>query len=337
MLTVSIIGVDAVLWLFIVLWVLLHIRFSAVSVVLTFNVLHSAHAPSTVITLSACHCCLFWILVCCQIAASHRSIPVLSMLCWTLMPRSVHTLLHHWSRWLLVINVCVGSCLLPNCCCTPLNSSAVSVALTFNTSPNARAPSSLIPLAACYQCLCWFLFVAKLPLYTSQVQFRQRCVDFQCFAQCTCSFNSDPVTCFNYLHMWPFLELFCCRTQHRLSVSSVVLTFNASLNARAPPSLIEFSACHCCLCQLLLVVKLLLRTPQVQWRQCCVGLQCLAQCTCSSITDPVCCLLMLFVLVLVWCCHAVAHLPYSMLSVLCWSSMPRPVPVLLQHWYGSLF
>ena len=76
----------------------------------------------------------------------------------------------------------------------------------------------------------------------------------------------------------------------RYNVVSVVLTFNASLNALAPTSPILLSALSFCSNCALLVVLLLLHTSQVQRCQCCVDLQSLAQCACSSITDLVGCI-----------------------------------------------
>ena len=85
----------------------------------------------------------------------------------------------------------------------------------------------------------------------------------------------------------------CCCTHFKFSVVSVVLTFNASLNARAPSFPILLSALLLCclvLCNFLalLCCFLLLRTSQVQCCQGCVDFQCLDQCTHSFASHVLC-------------------------------------------------
>ena len=81
------------------------------------------------------------------------------------------------------------------------------------------------------------------------------------------------------LMLFPCLPWYCCCKLSKFSNVSVVLTFNASLSAHAPSSPISLS--DLLLLMSLFALILLLQTFQVQCFQCCVGLQCLAQCTCS--------------------------------------------------------
>ena len=116
-----------------------------------------------------------------------------------------------------------------------LKSSSVSVVLTFSASLSGPILSRLIKLSVLYSqltlrhlmiCLCWLTF---------QVQWNQRCVDFQCLAQCTCSFQTDTILCLPwFLIPHPDLALFCRCMPLRSNVANVVLTFKASLSALAP-------------------------------------------------------------------------------------------------------
>ena len=135
------------------------------------------------------------------------------------MPRPVHMLLHHQSCCLLVFVVCAASCLLPNCFCAPLRFSTVSVALTFNASPSARAPSAPILFPALFIISDVVpLFAAKLLLHTAQSQCCQCCIDFQYLAHNTCSFITDPVGCLLSMFV---LVLVCCQTAAVHIASSV--------------------------------------------------------------------------------------------------------------------
>ena len=158
------------------------LRFSAVNVVFIFNASLSAIAPSSPMLVSACWCLLLAMSSIHPSSTlslfSHLPGPVLSVLCLSSMPHSVHLLLLLQCSWLLV---CVG---LRQClqfihfplltCCSLLRFNDWSVVFVFNASLSALVPSSPMSLAAC---LCWFVAMSSIHpfslaylLLTSQVQ-----------------------------------------------------------------------------------------------------------------------------------------------------------------------
>ena len=81
-------------------------------------------------------------------------------------------------------------------------------------------------------------------LRTLHVQCCECCVDLQHLAQSVCSICADVVACFVVaVGGASCLALKCCCCEHPISsFVSVVLTFNASLRAVAPSTLISLSA-----------------------------------------------------------------------------------------------
>ena len=183
---------------------------------------------------------------------------VKSVLCLFLKHLSVLLLLLQCRS--LLVGVCCWQSLqfihLPSLLsCSHSRSSVVSVVLVFNASISALAPSAPMLFPAC-----WCLLLAMAAIYASSTL----------SSYSPCSF----------------------------SVLSVVLIFNASLSALAPFIPMLLTACLC-----LLLAKsaihpsctFFLLTFQIQFLECCVDLQCLAQCDCSFITNLVVCLLVFVV------------------------------------------
>ena len=82
----------------------------------------------------------------------------------------------------------------------------------------------------------------------------------------------------------------CCYAPSRSSVLSVALTFNASPSARTPSPSISLPVFVISVISVsILLIVMLLLTSEVQYFQCCVDLQCLAQCTCSFSVDFITC------------------------------------------------
>ena len=128
-----------------------------------------------------------------------------------------------------------------------------------------------------------------------RVIFLHQCHSLFAQQMCVCSIVS-----IHHIQSTQSAHCSCVCSPYTLSDVNVVLTFNTSLNERAPSSPISlpaFVVVHQLACFIVSidcipstqVPKLLacLFTSQIECCQCCVDLQCITQCTCSFCADGV--------------------------------------------------
>ena len=132
---------------------------------------------------------------------------------------------------------------------SPLRLSWVSVVFDFNAPLNDVVPLSPIQLPVDEKRkgkseLLMDVFCLSSFVFTSQIEFRECCVWFQCFTQWCCSCCSNAVVCWfdEKGKEWIvdgclLCDFFLLSSHLRLSLVSVVFDFNASLNDVAPVSL----------------------------------------------------------------------------------------------------
>ena len=153
-----------------------------------------------------------------------------------------------WKCCPLFIGVCCWQCLqfINLSFCSLPRFSDWSVVFVFNASHSALAPSSRISLSICWCCL-----LAISAIHPSSTLFFAHLSDSAIEVLCL---SSMPRSVLLLLHRQSRCLLVWCLLLEMACNSSIFITF-------------------------------FLLTFQLQYCQCCVGLQCLAQCSCSFITD----------------------------------------------------
>ena len=154
----------------------------------------------------------------------------------------------------------------------------------------------VIVVDGCHLCVVSFVF-------TPQIELSECCVWFQCITQWCCSCVSNLVACWfgkksERLNCW-WMAFVCCfflSSRPRRSWVSVVFDFNASLIDVAPVSLMLFPVVVWIMKKSGLLMDaiclfLFAQTTQIEWCECCVWFQCLAQRFCFCISNHIpCCL-----------------------------------------------